>query len=228
MGVCGHFESGVTAFDQKKYQQAAKDFNAYIIENPTDHGAFFNLGLSYHKAEDFGKAVWAFEKALKLKPNDNATFEQLENTYFAIHGEYGYEAPFSSLNLAIYSFSGNTWGIIAITFSIVCMTMIFLYTKTQITAKKKFFALFCFGSILGLAIATIFAFKAANFHSTSTYGIVTRKEINTYNAGGEKLNNKFNAGQRLNLIHSENNGFYEVESPLNETLFIRIEDLELI
>ncbi len=58
--------------DQKKYVDAAKDFEHYVVLVPGDAGGFAKLGAAYEGAADTQKALAAYRKSNAFIPNQPA------------------------------------------------------------------------------------------------------------------------------------------------------------
>jgi tetratricopeptide (TPR) repeat protein len=63
------FADADAAYQAKNYSEAAKLFEQYTEQRPTNAWGHFMLGLSAWKAGDAAKAEGAFEEALRIDPN---------------------------------------------------------------------------------------------------------------------------------------------------------------
>ena len=71
----GTFRAGMTAFKEKKYEEAVVQFSTVIQDHSIIHKAFNALGVVYSKQGKPSEAEACFHKALLLDPG-NATYER--------------------------------------------------------------------------------------------------------------------------------------------------------
>jgi tetratricopeptide (TPR) repeat protein len=67
------FNLGNTLFQQKKYDEAAKEYQAFIARSPvagSSEQAWYNIGNSYFATKDYDAAMDAYKKALRINPKD--------------------------------------------------------------------------------------------------------------------------------------------------------------
>jgi len=55
---------------EKSFENAVKAYKKYLIKNPKDDVAHFNLGRAYNKLDDDKEALKSLQQAVKLKPDD--------------------------------------------------------------------------------------------------------------------------------------------------------------
>lgn len=66
-----HFNRAVQLFEDGKHKSAAEHFEILLegeVESPV---IYYNLGNSYYKSGELGKAIWSYERALLLNARDN-------------------------------------------------------------------------------------------------------------------------------------------------------------
>jgi tetratricopeptide (TPR) repeat protein len=61
----------------KSFENAVKAYKKYLIKNPKDDVAHFNLGLAYNKLDEDQEAQKSLSQAVKLKPDDTEYQTQL-------------------------------------------------------------------------------------------------------------------------------------------------------
>jgi len=66
-----HFlEKAEKAYDSKKYKEAITSYEKLISDGYKSYQLYFNLGNSYYRNNDLGKAIYYYELARKIEPND--------------------------------------------------------------------------------------------------------------------------------------------------------------
>ena len=76
-----HFDAGQSLIMDKRYEEAAGEYEKAADLEPEDPGILNNLGTAYAGAKDFSKAVIAYQKALELKPEDKVIAVNLTQAY---------------------------------------------------------------------------------------------------------------------------------------------------
>jgi len=66
----GVFNAGVAAFDAGKYPEAISHFGALLKSSGENAELHFNLGDSYFRNKELGRAIFEFRKAHDLSPRD--------------------------------------------------------------------------------------------------------------------------------------------------------------
>ena len=67
------FNLGNTLFQQKKYDEAAKQFQAFIAKSTvagSKEQGWYNIGNSYFASKNYESAMDAYKKALRINPKD--------------------------------------------------------------------------------------------------------------------------------------------------------------
>ena len=57
------------AYDSKNYAEAVRDYEKLITEGFRSYQLYFNLGNSYYRNNELGKAIYYYELARKMEPN---------------------------------------------------------------------------------------------------------------------------------------------------------------
>lgn len=68
----------IKAYDNKNYEEAINIYDSIVQSGNVSSRLFYNLGNAYYRAGDNGKAVWNYERALKLNPRNTEARENLE------------------------------------------------------------------------------------------------------------------------------------------------------
>lgn len=65
-------------YDQGKYNQAIDSYQKLLERGMNNAEIYYNLGNSYFKADQMGRAIWAFRRALLIDPHLKAARDNLE------------------------------------------------------------------------------------------------------------------------------------------------------
>jgi hypothetical protein len=102
------FRNGVAAYLRADYNAAVIAFESHLEKQPADASAWYNLGNAYRGAGDSGRSVWAWRRALELRPRDLSTRRNLRiaggTMTFA-----GAPPPFSLARAETFLLLGVVW-----------------------------------------------------------------------------------------------------------------------
>jgi Tetratricopeptide repeat/Bacterial SH3 domain len=62
------FREANTAYTRGKYGEARQRYEQIVLRGRSDERLFYNLGNTYFRQGQLGRAIWAYEKALRLEP----------------------------------------------------------------------------------------------------------------------------------------------------------------
>jgi len=69
------FVEGNEKYVEEHYKTALKSYESLIDSVNQSSEIYYNLGNAYYKTKNIGKAIWAYESALKTDPkNEDAKF----------------------------------------------------------------------------------------------------------------------------------------------------------
>lgn len=198
------FEEGIQAFNKKEYKVAIDKFEISINESPNDASGYFNLGLSFQKLKQFGKAIWAFEKASKLKPNDTGLKAQIENSYNELGRAEEYSPRLNRMQSALFGISSNQWSIIAIITSILFALCLVLFARSSQASSRRLLLAFNFLLACVLITAIYIAKTSFAYQADINSAIVTKSEIPVFSSEkGNKEIGKLPEGTRLYRLETK-------------------------
>jgi tetratricopeptide (TPR) repeat protein len=151
------FEKGNELYRKSQFQDAIQAYESVLETNKQSAELYFNLGNSYYKLNKVAPAIYNFEKALLLKPNDkdilnNLAFAQkLQIDEVKEVPEVGFGKTLTDLTSARHY---NSWAWVAVFGSFfILLFFIFYYFSHRTFLKRLFFSgMFLSGIVLLLAI----------------------------------------------------------------------------
>jgi TPR repeat len=153
------FKKGNDLYQKGKYEEAITSYETVIKSGQQSAELYFNLGNCFYKLNKVAPAIYNFEKALILNPNDieiqnNLAYAQKmtidEITALPKVGFTKIIQDFTS----IYHY--NTWARVAVFFSVLFLVFFIGYYFSKTTnLKRVFFASMIF--VLLFNIITVFA-----------------------------------------------------------------------
>ena len=228
-----------SAYAEDNFSLAEQLYLQAIRQDGTSSTLFYNLGNTYYRQGNLGKAIVNYERALKLDPtntdaSDNLAFVRSKITDRQTDSSSIMEQLWNSI---ITMFRTNTWAWIAVTLFALFLSGLLLYVFSSVVVIKKisFFGaiivfLLCFASI-------IISFAAANRASDNSHAVIlppsaqlstTPREARTQAEEALLLHE----GTKVEIVDSvatQTEGkWYEVAVGTGERAWIKASDVERI
>lgn len=136
-------EEANKSYSNDNFEKAIELYQKVIDNGMESAGVYFNLGNAYFKMNNLPSAILYYEKAKKLKPNDEDINTNLEiaNSRIVDKIENVPEIFYKRWwKILLYTFSVDQWGVISlISFSLIfLMLLFFLLTKIYWLKKTSF------------------------------------------------------------------------------------------
>lgn len=150
------FEQGNQYYQKENFQAAISSYESIINSGKESADVYFNLGNCYYKLHKVGPAVYNYEKALLLNPNDQ---EIKTNLDFArkmaiddikIIPKVGFHKLIQDFTSTYYY---DTWAWIAIALALVFFLFFLGYYFSGTTLKKRIFFTGMFVILLGITLS---------------------------------------------------------------------------
>ena len=203
-------KNGNKLYQQGKYQEAISQYN--LVLNNKEHAAelYFNLANSYYHLHQVAPAIYNYEKALLLQPQDSVITNNLEFARkllvddIKIYPKVGFDKIIKNFT-SLASF--DTWAIISVGLAFVFF-LLFLgyYFSGKAIVKRTFFT----GMFIVL-IAIIFSISAAffekNYFESNTAAIVFAEKTVLRKEGNpnSKLTMELHEGTKVYILESQTN-----------------------
>ncbi len=191
---------------------------------------YYNLGNSYFKQGEFGKAILNYEKALKYKPNDNDIKHNIFLAKRKIDSEI-VELPDFFLNrwwIGVTNlFSLGIWTALSF-LSALLLVIVFGFYWFKDYSFSGWFSLYVFVLILFLTVSIFASFRKEKIIYKSDKCILIKSD-SLFNAPDSRseLLYKLEPGEKFQLIDSINN-WYKVKLLNKETGWIDKSNCEKI
>jgi tetratricopeptide (TPR) repeat protein len=158
------FEKGNDLYQKGKYEQAISAYQSVLASKNHSSELYFNLGNCYYKLNKVAPAIYNYEKALVLNPDDaeitnNLKFAQkLQIDEIKVIPQVGFSKmahDFTSI------FHYNTWAWISVGFSILFLLCFSGYYFSRLTFSKRIFfiGMFVFLFLLLISVSSAISEK---------------------------------------------------------------------
>lgn len=197
------------AYDSKNYKEAIVNYEKLIGQGFNSYQLYFNLGNAYYRNDELGKAIYNYELARKLNPNDEDVRINLgmasAKTIDKISSKENFFISAVKTNL-LSSFSTNLWAWFSIlTLSVACVLFFVYINSTKLLVKRISFSLVAVLAIMFFATYFL-GYSSLISKKENKYAVVLIKEVKIMNEPTPSANSKFSLheGTKIKLI--ENNG----------------------
>lgn len=168
-------EMADSAYNADNFQLAATLYNEVMATEGTSAKLYYNLGNTYYRLGQPGKAIIAYERALRLNPADDDARENLAFVNSRITDRPGERGTFfgNALDSIATATRSNVWAVIALVCFVLTLAGVLAYMlSSSVPLRKTGF----FGGIASLIVCGIclfFASRSASLASADNIAIVT-------------------------------------------------------
>jgi tetratricopeptide (TPR) repeat protein len=137
------FEKGNELYQKGKYDLAVKAYESVLATNKQSLQLYFNLGNSYYKMNELAPAIYNYEKALVLDPNNKETLNNIRFAQKQTIDEIKV-IPKVGFGKLVRDFTGNytydAWAWISVAFATLFLAFFLgYYLSPRVTVKRIFF-----------------------------------------------------------------------------------------
>ena len=235
-------EKADSAYTAEQYADALALYLKAAETEGTSSELYYNIGNTLYRQNKLGKAIGAYERALRLDPTNADARANLEFVNSKIVDKVGERGTFffNAMDSVTRIMTANTWAWTALAFFILTIAAIILYCfLSSIPLRKIGF----FGGILTLflcILSCIFAFRGASMAKSKNYAIVTVPSTILSTSPRAPKNRTEEAmllheGTKMQIMdsvssHSDSiaSRWYDVEIDNNHRAWIKASDVEII
>lgn len=152
------FETGNDLYKAGKYEQAVDAYGNVLKANQQSAELYFNLGNCYYKLNKVAPAIYNYEKALVLKPND---LEVANNLRFAqkrtidevkVVPKVGFAKLLRDFT-GIYHYNTWAWMAVGLAFLFLVAFLGYYFSETTVVKRISFFVMFAFIVVMLVVVA---------------------------------------------------------------------------
>lgn len=150
------FEQGNQYYQRENFLAAISSYESIINSGKESADVYFNLGNCYYKLHKVGPAVYNYEKALLLNPNDQEIKTNLDFARKMAIDDIKI-IPKVGFHKLIQDFTStyhyDTWAWIAVALALVFFLFFLGYYFSRTTLKKRIFFTGMFVILLGITLS---------------------------------------------------------------------------
>ena len=169
------FETGNQLYQKEKYQAAINSYESILNSGKHSAEVYFNLGNCYFKLNKVAPAIYNFEKALLLNPNDKDIQTNLDFARkmtiddIKVVPKVGFHKLIQDLTS---NYHYDTWAWITVTLAFVFLLFFVGYYFSQTTILKRVFFIGMFLLLLAIAVSVSSAIYEKNHYKKEKPAIV--------------------------------------------------------
>ncbi len=223
------FNKANDAYADGNYKEAKRLYESILKNDVNSSELYFNLGNTYYKQEDLAYSIYYYEKALKLKPED----ERIKNNLaFAerMRLDQFERLPDSEVDKTlddfIATFTIDTWSIIGIVLLFVAALSFGVFLLFKRTLVKRLAFGICLGFILFSTGAFVMAQTQLQEVNSSVYGIIFQEEKSLLEEPNPKSNVllQLHKGTKIKIL-DQFRSFYKIKLPDGTIGWMTIENI---
>lgn len=194
-------------YAEKKYKEAIASYESLLQAGYTSYKLHYNLGNAYFKNKELGKAIYHYELANKLEPNNEDILTNLrianEKTIDKIESKENFFLSVIKSGL-VDALSTNGWAWLSIISLVMSLGLFFLFFTSRHLVWKRmgFFAGFlCF---ILFPASMVLGFSALNDKQNNKFAIITARETRTHEEPSDASGSKFSLheGTRVRVLET--------------------------
>lgn len=169
------FVAASKSYQQEKYMEALQTYQEIERLDLESADLYFNMANIYYKTNQVAPAVYYYEKALKLAPNDQ---DILFNLDFANRMILDNIEPLPKslwqkfMETVILRFTYETWAKIAVSLAFLFAILFLMYHFSYSTSKKRIFFITSILSVILVTTSLFFAYRSKHYVENNLEAII--------------------------------------------------------
>lgn len=178
------FEQGNQQYQKENYQAAISSFESILSTGKQSAEVYFNLGNCYYKLHKVAPAIYNYEKALVLDPNNKDVLNNLKFAHKLQIDEIK-EVPKVGFAKLLRDFTANfhydSWAWISVGLSFLFLMFFLGYYFSQYTLYKRIFFIGMFVLVFLILISVLSAIFEKNHYQNERPAIVFAEVVSVKN-----------------------------------------------
>ncbi len=193
------------AYETKNYKKAIEAYEQLIKEGYVSSHLYYNLGNSYYRNNQLGKAIYNYERAKKIDPNNADVKNNLTIAYSKTIDKIEVKENFfiSAVKTNVLSsFSTTTWAWFTIGISVLMFVFLYLFFAGPSTLIKRVSFFVTLVLLVVFFVVYILGNSAVNAKTENNFAVITTPQVKIYTEPSATSTSKFNLheGTRVKII----------------------------
>ena len=217
-------------YQQEDYLKALELYQDIEKQNVESEALYFNMANIYYKTNQVAPAIYFYEKALLIDPNNKDVKFNLDFANRMILDNI--EPLPKSLGQkfrdgVILKFKYNTWAIIAVSLAFLFALLFLLYHFSYSTSKKRFYFITSITSATLVAISLFFAFKSYHYVTTTKSAIIfaPQTQVKSAPTKNSEVNFELHEGSKVQVLEDLDN-WRKIKIADGKTGWMQVDDLK--
>ena len=176
----GSFKNGNQLYQQGDYNGAIRSYESILDAKQQSAEVYFNLGNCYYKLNKVAPAIYNYEKALTLKPNDKDIINNLNFAKKLTIDEIK-EVPKVGFEKLVRDFTAayhyNTWAWISVILAVLFLLFFLGYYFSALTLYKRIFFIGMFIVVFAILISVLSAIFERNHYQNERPAIIFKEMV---------------------------------------------------
>ncbi|MEX1001263.1 MAG: tetratricopeptide repeat protein [Crocinitomicaceae bacterium] len=208
------FEKGNSLYESGDFKGAIQQYSTIIAEGKHASEVYYNLGNSYYRNKEIGKAIWAYESALKIEPTHedalfNLTHVNAQTVDKIAIDRYGFGHWVKGL---IYSDSINRWAYASLIFAFLFTALFILFFQVKRQAIKNFSLLLAALCLLGLVGSGVLGYLQKFRLTENSEAVVITEKVEIKVSPKEEATTTFvlSEGTKVQVLEKEKDAWIKI------------------
>lgn len=195
------------AYDNKKYKEAIECYQKLINEGNKSYELYFNLGNSYYRNKELGYAIYYYELARKMDPNDQDVQINLgiasAKTIDKIDAKENFFINAVKSNV-VNVVSTDSWAWLTVILALVTCILFFTFIQSGMVLLKRVSFVFAIIGAAALVVVYLFGVSALNSKKENKFAIILLKEVKITNEPNATATMKFalHEGTKVRIVEA--------------------------
>ncbi len=193
------------AYDNRQYKNAIASYEQLIKEGYNSDKLFYNLGNAYYRNNELGRAIYNYELAKKINPNDEDVKNNLSIAYSKTIDKIETKENFfiSAVKTNVLSsFSTTSWAWLSILLCAITFLFLFIFVSAPSIGLKRFSFFISVMAVIGFFIIYFLGYSAVKANQQNNFAVITAPQTKVFTEPTSVSVSKFglHEGTRVRII----------------------------
>lgn len=200
-------EKAEKAYDGKKYRLAIESYEKLLAEGYTSYELYYNLGNAYFRNNELGKAIYNYELARKMEPNDEDVRINLaiasSRTIDKIDSKENFFISAVKTNV-LSSLSTRSWAWLTVLSMLAGCVFFFIYLSSGGLQMKRASFIVSMVAFAFFLVSYVLGYSATSAKYDNKFAIILSRETKVMNEPTTSATSKFglHEGTKVQVVRA--------------------------